>query len=192
MKLILSSRDFGNSESAKFIAENLPKPLRECKILYFPNENATRSRIKSGRYENRLVKYGFSTENAFVADYFNPEKFFNMEFDVVYVGGGNTFGILKRLRAAKFDKLILKLVENGAVYVGGSAGAHIACKDVSHVACFDKIPNGFTDFSGLGFYDGIFVCHFSEERKEVYENLLSQGKYPVKALRDVDSILVEN
>ncbi|MBQ6809436.1 MAG: Type 1 glutamine amidotransferase-like domain-containing protein [Clostridia bacterium] len=191
MKLILSSRDFGNFESAKFIVGNLPKPINECKILYFPNENATRSRIKSGRYENRLVKYGFSPENAFVADYFNPELFFEMSFDVVYVGGGNTFGILKRLRASKFDKLILKLVENGAVYVGGSAGAHIACNDVSHVARFDKIPNGFEDFSGLGFYDGIFVCHYSEERKAVFESLKAEGKNVIP-LSDVDSILVEN
>lgn len=191
MKLILSSRDFGNAESAKFIAENLSKPINECKILYFPNENATRSRIKSGRYENRLVKYGFSPENAFVADYFNPEPFFEMDFDIVYVGGGNTFGILKRLRAAKFDELILKLLKKGTVYVGGSAGAHIICSDISHVARFDKAPNGFTDFRGLGLYDGIFVCHFSEGRRAIFEELCAEGKCPVTALSDEDSILIE-
>ncbi len=190
MKLILSSRDFGNAESAKFISDNLPKPLSECKILFFPNENATRSRIKSGRYENRLIKYGFSEGNVFVADYFNPEPFFSLEVDIVYVGGGNTFGILKRIREAKFDGLIRKLVGNGAVYVGGSAGAHIACMDVSHVAQFDKVPNGFTDFHGLGFYNGIFVCHYSEERRAALENLRAEGKN-VTPLGDDDSLLVE-
>ena len=45
------------------LKEQIDELLNECKILYFPNENATRSRIKSGRYENRLVKYGFSPEN---------------------------------------------------------------------------------------------------------------------------------
>ncbi len=190
MNLILSSRDFGNDVSAEFIAKNLLKPVSECRILYFPNENATRSRIKSGRYEARLVGYGFSPENAFVADYFNPEPFFDMSFDIVYVGGGNTFSILKRLRAAKFDRLILNLLENGAVYVGGSAGAHIICEDISHVARFDKVPNGFTDFRGLGLYQGVFVCHYSDERKAAFEALQAEGKN-VAALSDTDSVLIK-
>ena len=59
-KLILSSCDFRNEVSAKCIYENLPKPVAQCRVLYFPNEKATEAKIKSGVYEKRLMEFGFS------------------------------------------------------------------------------------------------------------------------------------
>ena len=41
MKLILSSCDFCNSTSAKFIIDNVCKSVSKSKVLYFPNERVT-------------------------------------------------------------------------------------------------------------------------------------------------------
>ena len=190
MKLILSSCDFGHPESAKFIHDHLPKPAANCRILFFPNEKATESAIKRGKYEARISTFGFQKKNIFIADYFNPAPYCNLDIDAIYISGGNTFGTMKYIRESGFDKAIVDYVQNGVLYIGGSAGAHIASADLSHVAKYDTDTFGLTDFSGLGLYRGILVCHYTEERKADYLNLIAEGKYSVKAIKDGESIFV--
>ena len=192
MKLILSSCDFGNPKSAKFINDNLGMPIETCKVLYFPNEKATEDKIKSGKYEKRLLKYGFLPKNIYVFDYWDSYRFFDIKVDAVYISGGNTFGTLKRIRETGADKLLINLVKSGAIYIGGSAGAHIASTNIEHVAKYDEDTFGFSDFSGLCLYGGIFICHYDEKRREDYEHLKGDGKYHIIHLRDDESILVED
>lgn len=190
MKLILSSSDFGNPESAKFIHNHLSKPIDEVKVLYFPNEKVTPSKIKSGMYEARLFAFGFQRKNIYVADYFNPTPYFGLNIDVIYISGGNTFGTMKLIREAGFDKAIVDYVNNGVVYIGGSAGAHIATANIAHVAKYDTDTYGLTDFSGLGLFGGILVCHYNEDRNGHFEKLKSSGKYAVIALKDNESVII--
>lgn len=190
MKLILSSCDFGHPESAKFIYDHLPKPAADCRILFFPNEKATESAIKSGKYEARISNLGFQKKNIFIADYFNPAPCSDLDIDAIYISGGNTFGTMKRIRESGFDKAIIDYVQNGVLYIGGSAGAHIASADLSHVAKYDTDTFGLSDYSGLALFRGILICHYTEERKEDYLSLVAEGKYTVKALKDGESILI--
>ncbi|MBQ7338005.1 MAG: Type 1 glutamine amidotransferase-like domain-containing protein [Clostridia bacterium] len=190
MKLILSSCDFGNPKSAAFICDNLCKPLRDCRVLYFPNEKATPEKLKSGKYESRLCAFGFLRKNIHVADYFRSAPDVTPDVDLIYISGGNTFGTLKRIREAGYDRIIQNAVHRGVTYAGGSAGAHIACVDVAHVARYDTDTFGLTDFSGLGFYGGILVCHYTDARREDYEHLRRESPYHVVALADDESIVV--
>ena len=192
MKLILSSCDFGNPTSARYIIDNLCKPISDCKVLYFPNEKVTPEKIKSGKYEARVAAFGFLRKNIYVANYFDPAPFLNLDIDVIYISGGNTFGTMKLIRDAGFDKAIIDYVQNGAIYVGGSAGAHIATADIAHVAKYDKETFSLTDFSGLGLYNGILICHYKEERKADLDALNALGKYRVIPLSDEQSILVKD
>ena len=192
MKLLLSSCDFGNPKSAQTIKENLCKPLSDCRVLYFPNEKATPDKIKSGKYEARLTELGFTRKNIYVANYFAPEKFFDLEIDLIYVSGGNTFGTLKRIRDAGFDRAIVRYVHNGVIYIGGSAGAHIVTADISHVATYDKDTYGLIDCSGLGLYGGILICHYTEERQTHLEQLQALSIYPVLALTDDATIIIKD
>lgn len=192
MKLILSSSDFRNPESAKFIYDHLCKPISDCRVLYFPNEKATEAAINGGKYERRLTEFGFQKKNILVFNYYDPSPFFDLDIDLIYISGGNTFGTMKRIREAGFDKVIVDYVHRGVVYIGGSAGAHIACADISHVAQYDTDTYGLTDFSGLGLYGGILICHYDEARKADLEVLVDDGKYVVKTLRDHESILIRD
>ena len=192
MKLILSSCDFNNDNSKNIIIENLCKPIEECKVLYFPNEKVTLEKIKSGKYEGRVSAFGFQKNNIYVANYFEPTPFLNLDIDVIYISGGNTFGTMKLIRDSGFDKAIVNYVENGVIYVGGSAGAHIVTADISHVEKYDKDTFGLTDFSGLGLYDGILICHYNEERKADFEALKASNNYCVIPLRDDQSIVIED
>ena len=190
MKLILSSCDFRNEKSKKTILNNLSKPVDQCKLLFIPNEKATYETIHSEKYFLRMQEFGFARDNISVFDYYNEQQFINLDLDVIYISGGNTFATLKRIKDCGFDKEIIRYVRSGVLYIGGSAGAHIATQSVAHIAAFDPIPDGMTDFKGLGLFDGIIFCHYTEEHKALYDKLKSEGKYKVFALRDEDSLVV--
>ncbi len=190
MKLILSSYDFRNPKSAKFIYDHLDMPIDVCKVLFIPNEKATEKLIESGMYESRLTEFGFQRENIYVFNAQTPDLYCNLDIDAIYISGGNTFGTMKKLRDTKFDQVIIDYVKNGVIYIGGSAGAHIASADISHVKKYDIDTFGLTDFSGLGLYFGIFVCHYNSDRAEDYKYFSKTSIFPISALTNEDSILV--
>lgn len=189
-KLILSSSDFGNPVSRQTILENLPMPISECRVLFFPNEKATSERIYSGKYHNRLAAFGFQRENIAVFDADLPEKFRNLPIDVIYISGGNTFLTMQKIRDAGFDSAIAAYVRSGVTCIGGSAGAHIFTADLTHVRDFDDTC-GVTDMRGLGLYPGILFCHMTPEREVFAERARMKGKYPVTTLTDEESVVAE-
>ncbi len=190
MKLILSSSDFRNDNAKKTIIDNLSKPIEQCKLLFFPNEKATYETIHSEKYFLRMQEFGFARDNITVFDYYNAQQFIDLDLDVIYISGGNTFATLKRIKDCDFDKEIIRYVKSGVIYIGGSAGAHIATQNIEHIAAFDSIPDGMNDFNGLGLFDGILTCHYTEERKALYDKLKAEGKYKVYALKDDESLVV--
>lgn len=190
MKLILSSCDFRNDNARKTIIDNLSKPISQCKLLYIPNEKATFETIHSDRYYLRMEEFGFLRNNVCVFDYYNSDEFLNLDIDVLYISGGNTFATLDRLRNCNFESEIIRYIKNGVIYIGGSAGAHIASQNIEHVSAFDPVPEGMTEFSGLGLFDGILICHYTEERKDLYDRLKAEGKYKIYALTNDDSLVV--
>lgn len=191
-KIILSSCDFRNRESAQCIYDNLPFPINQCKVLYFPNEKATGDTIKSNKFYHRLSEFGFDIKNIHIYNYFAPADFdMHNHIDVIYISGGNTFGTLKRIKDSKADKIIFDCLSRGSTYIGGSAGAHIASRSIQHVAKYDIETFGLTDFSGLNLFDGILICHYSELREKDYITLTEQGEQNVIKLRDQDSLVFD-
>ncbi len=191
-KIVLSSCDFRNEESAKWIYENLPYPIHQCKVLYFPNEKATKESIHSNKYYNRLCEFGFRKENIYVFNYFSPSDFDTRNIvDIIYISGGNTFGTLKRIKESGADKIILDYVSRGAMYIGGSAGAHIASRSIEHVEKYDVDTFGLTNYSGLNLFKGILICHYSELREDDYLDLVKKGEQTIVKLRDCDFITFE-
>ena len=182
MKLILSSCDFGNTIAKNVIYDNLPKPISECKVLFIPNEKATPELIETELYPSRLCNFGFTKENVIVFNHESPEEFKKLDIDLIYVSGGNTFGTLDKIRKSGFDKAIIDYVKSGVVYVGGSAGAHIVTQNIEHVKRYDDNNVGLEDFSGLGLFDSILMCHLNELEK--------QNKFKIEYLTDSDSIVV--
>ena len=191
MKLILSSCDFKNEKSKQVILENLGMPIEDCKVLFIPNEKANIRRIKNKKYIPRLLEAGFSEENISVFNYYDSEPFFGLDFDAVYIGGGNTFGTFERLLESNFTDEIVRMVKNGVVYIGGSAGAHIACPDFSHVSKYDENNTSLTEFKGLNLFVGNLLCHFTEDRREYFEELKKHHK-KVLALTDEDAFCYES
>ena len=192
MKLILSSCDFRNECSRQFILGNLPKPIAECRLLFIPNEKSTPDKVASGKYHARMAEFGFTPSFVHVLDYVNPALCFGLDIDVLYISGGNTFATLDRIRKCGFDQEIVRYIQSGVTYIGGSAGAHIVCNRIEHVAQVDPVPEGMTDLRGLGLFDGYIICHFTDARQVYYTNLVHIHSYGVYTLTDDQSILVQS
>ncbi len=191
MRLILSSCDFRNANSEKIIHHNLPKPIGKCRLLFIPNEKATAEAIHGDKFVLRMMSFGFTRENITIFDHENAERYTGLDLDVLYISGGNTFATLKRICDCGFDREIVRYIRAGVCYIGGSAGAHIVSQSIAHLTGIDEAPDGMTSFEGLGLFDGILVCHYREERRALYEALKTDGTYPVYALTDNDSIVID-
>ncbi len=186
MKLLLTSRVFGDAIATEKVLKELNMDISQIKILLIATPRlpyeGSESSIES------LVAWGFKEENIIVFDHNNAKEYCNLDIDVIYVTGGNTFTGLKLLKESGFDKEIIKYVKNGVIYLGKSAGTHIISKNIEHVIGFDANEVGLTDFEALGLFDGIFVCHYSDERKTCYDKLLLEKKYKVYTLTDQEMI----
>ena len=81
--------------------------------------------------------------------------------DLIFVGGGNTFFLMQELRRTGAADAIVDRVHDGVPYVGESAGAVIAARDIGYIAPMDrrdKAP-GLSDDRGLGLVDWSVVPH---------------------------------
>lgn len=196
MKMILSSCDFSNPNSKQVILDNLPKELGECKVLFIPNQKATYEKIHSDKYYNRLVECGFAKENIYIFDESESERFRNLNIDILYISGGNTFATLYKIRRANFDDEIKKYIEKGVTYIGGSCGAHIVTKNIEHLLKLDDNYINIIDFNALGLFDGVIIPHCDakeytpELREEIYNKLLKEKRYSVFKLTNDESLIV--
>ena len=196
MKLILSSCDFISDNSKKVINDNVD--VTNSKVLFIPNEKATKELINSDKYYKRLYKDGFTENNIYIFDEENANQFINLDIDVIYVGGGNTFATLKKIKDCGFDKYIINYINNGVIYIGGSSGAHIVTKNIEHLLDLDNNYCNLDDYNGLGLLDGIIIPHFNEvdyepeKRIELYNKLITENKYKVYTLTNSESIIVNN
>lgn len=197
MKLILSSSDFINENSKQVILDNIDNELSNNKVLFIPNEKATKEKINSDKYYDRLYRDGFTNrDNIYIFDETEADRFRNLNIDLIYISGGNTFATLDKIRKCGFDKDIINYINNGVTYIGGSCGAHIVTKNIEHLLELDDNYLNITDFNALGLLDGIIIPHYNEEdfnpelRKRVLDKLLSENKYKVYVLTNSDSLVI--
>lgn len=65
--------------------------------------------------------------------------------EIVIVGGGNTFQLLKECRDRGLLAPIVDVVKRGALYIGWSAGANLACPTIRTTNDMPIVdPNGFS------------------------------------------------
>lgn len=115
--------------------------------------------------------------------------------ELVYMEGGNTFYLMKAIRQSGFEKVIKELLPKGLIYMGGSAGAYVACPTIEmaglrHQDKYDHF--GVTDLTGMNLVSFLLSVHYSPEYSEILAEKISHTKYPVKILTDEQAILVKD
>lgn len=158
--LILGSYGFSYTQMRLKIGALLPE--RSGNMLIVPLACMFED-VTGQKEKNCASMLGFPPEHIFVFDSADPEAYMHRKYDYIAVLGGNTFKLLYLVRKHGLDRLIRQQVAEGAVYLGFSAGACLACPDVAYVRQFDDndhITDG--DFTALGLTDKYVLCHYNQ------------------------------
>jgi dipeptidase E len=116
-------------------------------------------------------------------------------FDAVYIGGGNTFKLLKKIKDSKFGEKLLKYYKNGGIIYGGSAGAIIwgnditiskLCKDADVNKVMLKGTKGFNLLKNLD-----IQCHFEDNQINEHRKYINKTGRNVICIPEESAILIE-
>jgi dipeptidase E len=88
------------------------------------------------------------------------------DYDLIFVGGGNTYDLIDRLRQAEIAAPLARFLDTGGSYYGGSAGAIVAGQSIGLARGLDPDRHHDPDDSGLGLVPADVLPHFSEARRE--------------------------
>ena len=150
-------------EADKIIFQNIEN------ILYIPFAWEADLTYESCRtwFEELINKYNIKNYRMLK----NPFEDVDLRvFDLIYIGGGNTFKLLKELKESGLGKKIIQFLEseNKIVY-GGSAGAIIFGRTINPATignCSDENNVKLTDLSGFNLLDYDVHCHYISEKEE--------------------------
>ena len=112
---------------------------------------------------------------------------------VIYVEGGNTFYLLNWVRKSGFDKVLPRLLGEGKIYIGVSAGSILVGPSIelsNWKHDWDKNIVNLKDLTGLNLVQFAISPHFIEKHRELLEQKSKTVNYPVVALNDTQAILV--
>ena len=128
------------------------------------------------------------------------------DYSAIFIGGGNTFKLLKGIKdSGAFDK-IKEYIQNGGIVYGGSAGAIIFGYDINSCISMDENKVGLVDTKGFNVLNGKSIfAHYTNRSHKLTdeENDQIEKKYtdsmlefsknvgPVIALPEEDSILID-
>lgn len=117
--------------------------------------------------------------------------------DYIYVSGGNTFFLLQEMKKKGADKIIIDQVNAGKLYIGESAGAMVASKNVNYASAMDSVKKALElkDFDSLGLVDFYPVPHHTNfPFKKAVDKIIAQygSELDLKPISNKEVILVTN
>ncbi|MEO8036631.1 MAG: dipeptidase PepE [Acidobacteriota bacterium] len=120
--------------------------------------------------------------------------------DAIFVGGGNTWRLLKRLYERKLLQPIRDAVERGLPYIGSSAGSNIAAPTIrtTNDMPIMEVPSmdalGLVPFQINPHYldPELDSTHMGETREQRIMEFLEENTAPVVGLREGTMLQVEN
>lgn len=201
MKLLLISNstmpgeaylDYPKHEIKKFLGD---KPLT---ALFIPYAAITFSfDVYEKKVTERFSELGFQVES--IHHYSDPVKAVN-EAEVIVVGGGNTWQLVRMMHDNQLMNAIRTKVLNGTPYIGWSAGSNVACPTLRTTNDMPIIdPNGFETIGLIPFQinphylDANPEGHGGETREQRIEEFLEiNPDIYVVGLREGTMLLVED
>jgi dipeptidase E len=145
----------------------------------------------------RFADTGYEMNSAHAAN--DPKKAI-AETDAIFIGGGNTFRLLKALQDLDLLEPIRRRIREGAPYIGSSAGSNVAgptiktTKDMPIVQprSFDAL--GLVPFQISPHYQDPDPAskHMGETQEERILQFLEENETPVLGMREGAWVRIEN
>lgn len=188
------------ASSGKFVLKHasafLPKPLENLKIAHIIT--ASKGKVDTSYLEKRrdkIKELGWDVEEVDIDGKTEAELFEVLHNkEVVFVEGGNTFYLMKSIRESGFDNVIRKLIDQGVIYIGASAGSYVACPTIEVAAWKhqDKYDHyDVEDLQGMGLVSFLVTAHYTLKDKEAVSKGVKNATYPVKILSNDQAVLIK-
>ncbi len=172
----------------------LPKPPQELTVVFVPTAaDLSEDPWYMEADRQKLVDLGFKLiDLPLKGKNVDEVKEILDQADLIFVGGGNTFYLLDECNKSGFAKLVPDYVNNGVIYVGGSAGSYIACPTIEAAGWTNSDRNvvNLQDLTAMNLVPCIIKAHFVEEKSEAIKEAMAGCRYPVKILTDKQALLV--
>jgi len=190
MKLLLAS-------NGQFLIDSgyglLGIPKDQLRIGYvITAAKAARNRDYVKAHEQLMKDRGYFFKEFDIEDKSQQEIYdFFKDKNILHVEGGNTFYLLRAIKASGFDKIIRELLGRGIVYVGTSAGASIAGPTIEMSS---HIPPGTPpeELIALNLVPLVIKAHYTPDKAEEFKSLMNKIKHPVKFLTNGQGLLVQD
>jgi len=194
-KLLLTSTGLANQNIKNQFLQIIDKPISQVKIIFVPTASRSKEELKYvDKSKKELLDLGIPENNIKTLNLDKHVSFQDVEgFDVIYVCGGNTFYLLKKVRETGFDKVIFEFVKTDKLYLGVSAGSILVNPDISAASTGlepDENDVGLTDLTGLNLTEIIVSPHYCEEEKPIIDKFKKKSQYKVVPLTDSQALLV--
>ena len=193
--LISNSTTFGSGylDHAESEIRNF---LQGClRVLFVPFALHERSGY-AGRAKQRLERMGLSLTS--VHDVSNMPRAIDVA-DAIFIGGGNTFRLLKGLQDHDLLRPIRQRVAAGMPFIGSSAGSIVACPSLKTTKDMPVVqPSSFEALNLVPFQISPHYLdpdptskHMGETQEERITQFLEENDEPVVGLREGSMLRVE-
>jgi dipeptidase E len=166
------------------------------KILFFPFALHDRDTY-AAKAKARFAAMGYSVEAAHAV---SDTREAIEQTDAIFVGGGNTFRLLKALQELDLLGPIRRKVKDGAPYIGSSAGSNIAGPTIKTTKDMPIVQP--RSFDSLGLVPFQISPHFQdpdpdsrhmgETQEERIIQFLEENQTPVVGIREGAWLVCEN
>lgn len=181
--------DHAESEIRSFLGEGK-------RVLFVPYALFDRDKY-AGTAQQRFQKMGYELTSIHTAN--DPVAAIN-ETDAVFIGGGNTFRLLKTLYDFNLLGAIRERVSNGMPYIGSSAGSNVAAPTIRTTNDMPIVePPSFDALGLVSFQINPHYLdpdpnskHMGETREERIVQFLEENETPVVGLREGAMLRIEN
>ena len=166
------------------------------RVLFVPYALFDRDKY-STTAQQRFEKMGYSLTSVHTAS--DPVQAVN-ETDAIFIGGGNTFRLLKALYDHELLDPIRDRVANGMPYIGSSAGSNVAGPTIRTTNDMPIVQPPSFDALGLVSFQlnphyldaDSNSKHMGETREERIMQFLEENETPVIGLREGAMLRIEN
>ncbi len=166
------------------------------RILFFPFALHDRDGY-AAKAKARFAEIGYLLESAHDAE--NPRRVVE-EAEAIFIGGGNTFRLLKSLQDLELIEPIRQKIRSGAPYIGSSAGSNVAGPTIKTTKDMPIVqPRSFDSLGLVPFQISPHYLdpdpnsqHMGETQEERILQFLEENDTPVVGMREGAWLLVED
>jgi dipeptidase E len=166
------------------------------RVLFFPFALHDRNAY-AATARTRLAAMGYSMESAHETAV--PQKAVE-ETDAIFIGGGNTFRLLKALEDLDLVEAIRRKIRSGAPYIGSSAGSNVAGPTIKTTKDMPIVqPRSFDSLGLVPFQISPHYLdpdpnstHMGETQEERILQFLEENDTPVVGIREGAWLLCNN